>query len=288
MIRQASAVAVALVLNATPVLAQNAAMAASAELQVKSIAADVHKFPSMASPIVGKATGGTVLEIRRNLGSWVEVPWPNTETGIAFLHVNTGTVAPRTSAATSAAAQSALADISAVAAAATSATATNAASGGQSLPTKRAAPTYLALPSHRIGVGALMNTSNPHFGATGRTWFDRRLGVQFTMGRTQLENADGLSVSSTQYAPSALFWLKDGVTNALWLRPYLGAGPRFYHSNLETHTGLEALGGAEATFSALPQLSISAELGYRWLRPSFNGFEPRQVGFSLSGHWYVK
>jgi hypothetical protein len=38
----------------------------------------------------------------------------------------------------------------------------------------------------------------------------------------------------------------------------------------------------------MPQFSISAELGYRWLRPSFDGFEPRQLGFSLSGHWYVR
>jgi hypothetical protein len=52
--------------------------------------------------------------------------------------------------------------------------------------------------------------------------------------------------------------------------------------------GYEAFGGAEATLAAMPQLSISADVGYRWSRPSINGFEPRQVAFSLSGHWYVK
>lgn len=275
-----------MVLNATPVFAQNAATP-SAELRVKTAAADVHKFPSVASPVIGKATGGTVLEVRRNLGSWVEVPWPNSEGGIAFLHVNTGIVAPRAAAATPASAQSALADISAVAAAATSAT--NSTVGpGQPIQTSQRPSTYVALPSHRIGMGALMNSSNPHFGVTGRTWMAHRLGVQFTMGRTQLESVDGRSLSSTQFAPTALFWLKDGVTNSLWLRPYIGAGPRFYHSNLETRSGFEALGGAEATLSAMPQFAISAELGYRWLRPSFDGFEPRQFGFSLSGHWYLK
>jgi hypothetical protein len=286
MIRHASAVAVAMVLNATPVLAQNAATA-SAELRVKAASADVHKFPSVASPVIGKATGGTVLEVRRNLGSWVEVPWPDSEGGIAFLHVNTGTVAPRTPAVTSTSAQAAVSEIAAVAAAA-SATSVNPASSGHAMPAAQRRPTYVALPSHRIGMGASMNSTNPHFGASGRTWFDRRLGVQFTMGRTQLENADGLTVSSMQYAPTALFWLKDGVTNALWLRPYVGAGPRFYHSSPETDTGFEALGGAEATLAALPQLSLSAELGYRWLRPSFDGFQPRQVGFSLAAHWYLR
>jgi hypothetical protein len=286
MIRQASAVVVVLVLNATPVFAQGAATA-SAELRVRATAADVHKFPSVASPVIGKATGGTVLEVRRNLGSWVEVPWPSAEGGIAFLHVNTGTVAPRTPSVDSLSAQSAVSEITAVAAAATP-TSRSSSSSGQALPARPARSTYVSLPSHRLGMGASMNTSNPYFGATGRAWLDNRLGVQFTMGRTQLENADGLSVSSMQYAPTALVWLKDGVTNALWLRPYVGAGPRFYHSNQETHTGLEALGGAEATFSAMPQFAISAELGYRWLRPSFDGFQPRQVGFSLAGHWYLR
>ena len=286
MIRHASAVAVAIILNATPVLAQNAATA-SAELRVKAAAADVHKFPSEASPVIGKATSGTVLEVRRNLGSWVEVPWPDSEGGIAFLHVNTGTVAPRTSAVASTSAQAAVSEIAAVAAAA-SATSVSPASSGQAMPAAQRRPTYVTLPSHRIGMGASMNSSNPYFGASGRTWFDHRLGVQFTLGRTRLENADGLSVSSMQYAPTALFWLKDGVTNALWLRPYVGAGPRFYHSSSETDTGFEALGGAEATLAALPQLSLSAELGYRWLRPSFDGFQPRPVGFSIAAHWYLR
>ena len=85
-----------------------------------------------------------------------------------------------------------------------------------------------------------------------------------------------------------LYSLPDSVTNSVWFRPYLGAGPRLYRANLETGLGYEAFGGAEVTLSAMPQVALSADMGYRWSRPSINGFEPRQIGFSLSGHWYVK
>ena len=291
MIRHASAVAVALVLNTTPVFGQSAGTPI-AELIVKTTAADVHKSPTVASPVIAKARGGTVLEIRRNLGSWVEVPWPNTEAGIAFVHVNTGTITPRSPALTLNAAQAAVAEIAAVAAAAIAAGAANSgARAGQPESMKRAASqsaTYVAMPSHRIGLGALMNASKLRFGAAARTWWDHRLGVQFNVSRPQLESADGRLVSSTQFAPSVLYSLPDGVTDSLWLRPYVGGGPRLYSANQETRVGYEAFVGAETTFAAMPQFALSADMGYRWSRPSINGFEPRQIGFSLSGHWYVK
>lgn len=258
------------------------------ELIVKA-SADVHKFPSVGSPVIGSARGGTVLEIRRNLGSWVEVPWPNTEAGIAFVHVNAGMIAPRS---TAAASQAAAAQIAAVAAAATAARGANSSARvSGSVPARQAASqqaTYVSLPQHRIGMGASMNVSKPGFGATARTWWKHRLGVQFNASRPRLESADGQSVTSTQFAPSVLYSLPDGLISSVWLRPYLGAGPRFYRANLETQLGYEAFGGAEATFAAMPQLALSADMGYRWSRPSFNGFQPRQLGFSLAGHWYVK
>jgi hypothetical protein len=291
MIRHASTVAIVLIFNTTPMFGQSAGTP-MAELIVKAASAEVHRSPSVASPVIGKASGGTVLEIRRNLGSWVEVPWPNTEAGIAFLHVNTGMIAPRSAASSSTAAQEAVAQIAAVAAAATAAvTANSGARTGLPLGTKGASSqtaTYLSLPAHRIGMGALMNASNARFGATARTWWGHRLGVQFNVSRPQLESADGRLVTSTQFAPSILYSLPDGVTSSAWFRPYLGAGPRLYRANLETRLGYEAFGGAEATFAAMPQFALSADIGYRWSRPSINGFEPRQIGFSLSGHWYVK
>lgn len=291
MIRHASAVAIALVFHTTPVFGQSAGTPI-AELIVKTTAADVHKSPTVASPVIAKAHGGTVLEIRRNLGSWVEVPWPNTEAGIAFLHVNTGTIAPRSSAPASNGAQAAVAQIAAVAAAATAAvTANSGARAGDPVAMKQSASqaaTYVSLPSHRIGMGALMNASKPGFGATARTWWQHRLGVQFNASRPELESADGRFATSTQFAPSILYSMPDGVTNGLWLRPYLGAGPRLYRANQETRVGYEAFGGTEATLAAMPQFALSADMGYRWSRPSINGFEPRQIGYSLSVHWYVK
>ena len=292
MIRHASAVVIALLVNTTPLIGQIAG-APNADLIVKAAPAEVHKSPTVASPVIGKAPGGTVLEVRRNLGSWVEVTWPDTEAGIAYLHVSTGTIAPRSGAASNGA-QDAVAQIAAVAASATAATANSSGRAGQPGETRYAgSPSagYVSLPSHRIGMGALMNTMNvsaPRFGATARTWWGRRLGLQFNASRPEIESADGQRVPVTQFAPSMLYALPEAIANSVWLRPYLGAGPRFYRSNLETHLGYEAFGGAEATLAAMPQFGLSADMGYRWSRPSINGFEPRQIAFSLSGHWYVK
>lgn len=290
MIRKVSAVALVLVLNATPLFGQSAGTPMT-ELIVKATAADVHKSPTVASAIIGKARAGTALEIRRNLGSWVEVPWPNTEAGVAFLHVSTGTIAPRAAAATLNGSEAAIAQIAAVAAAATAAASANGSGrGSQPVVMSQGAsqPTYVSLPSHHVGMGALMNASQPKFGATARTWWNRGLGVQFNVSRPELESADGQRLISTQFAPSVLYSLPDGVTNSVWLRPYVGAGPRFYRANMETGLGYEAFGGAEATLASIPQFALSVDMGYRWSRPSFNGFEPRKIGFSFSGHWYVK
>jgi len=290
MIRRASAVAIALVVHTTPLFAQTSVPVA--ELVVKTASADVHKFPTVASPVIATAPGGTVLPIRRNLGSWVEVAWPNTEAGVAFLHVNAGTIAARATAPAPNGAQDAVAQIRAVAAAATSATSGE--SGARS-----ARPTgarqdvsqnqaYVSLPQHRIGMGAMINAPEPKFGFAARTWWKRGLGVQFSASPTQLESADGQLVSGTQFAPSVLYSLPDAVSTVAWLRPYAGAGPRIYRLNQVNGLGYEGFGGAEATFAAMPQFSLSAEFAYRWGRPTITDFSPKQVGFSLAGHWYVK
>lgn len=286
MTRHASAVLIAMVLNATPLFGQSA-VAQNSELIVKAAPADVHKYPTVASGVIGKAPAGTALEIRRNLGSWVEVPWQGSETGIAFVHVNAGTIVARSTATAAGGAQEAVAHIDAVAAAAN---VNPGARSGMAAGTTRNASTRdtYVLPPHHIGMGAAINPSTPAFAATVRTWWDNRLGIQFNMSRPRLESVDGESITATQFAPSVLYSLPDGVTNSMWLRPYVGAGPRIYHANLETGLGYEAFGGAEATLAAMPQVSVSADVGYRWSRPSINGFEPRQVGFSLSGHWYLK
>ena len=242
--------------------------------------AEIHKSPSTASPVIGKAPRGAVLEIRRSLGSWVEVPWPNTDTGLAFVHVNTGTITAAV-ASPSSDAKEAVEHIAAVAAAAD---AIASASRQQAAPPR----TYVSLPMHRLGIGALMDASEPKFGITTRTWWGRGFGVQVNLSPTQLESVDGQLVGSTQFAPSVLYSLPDAVTTGVWLRPYVGAGPRMYWLNQENGFGYEGFGGAEATFAGLPQLTISADVAYRGSRPSIDGFAPRQIGFAVSGHWYVR
>ena len=291
MIRLVSAVVLVLVLNATPLFGQAAVNSAS-DLIVKAAAADVHKAPTVASPVVGTARSGMVLEIRRNLGSWVEVPWPNSESGFAFVHVNTGTIARRSGAAPLNGAEASVAQIHAVAAAATAASAANSngRAAGQPMVMSQAGAQspYVSLPEHRIGMGALMNSSQPRFGVTARTWWQHGLGVQFHVSRPQLESADGRLMTSTQLAPSAMYALPDAVTNAVWLRPYVGGGPRFYRANTKTALGYETFGGAEATLAAMPQFALSFDMGYRWARPSFDGFEPRKIGYSFAAHWYLR
>ena len=288
MIRHAAAIAITLVCNATPLFAQ-VARTPVAEFNVKA-SAEVHKSPSTASPVIGSAPRGAVLEVTRHLGSWVEVPWPNTETGIAFVHVNTGLITPRTASAAANETQAAVAQIAAVAAAANANVNTDSRAGQTAASRQTGLPpgTYVSLPMHRIGIGALMDASEPKFGVASRAWLGRGLGVQFNASPTQLESVDGQLVGSTQFAPSVLYSLPDGVTTGVWLRPYVGAGPRVYRLNQENGLGYEGFGGAEATFAGLPQLSISADVAYRWSRPTINGFAPRQIGFSLSGHWYVR
>ena len=288
MIRQATAVSIALISSVTPVFAQSATPIA--ELVVR-VTADVHQFPSTASPVIGKAPGGTRLYVNRNLGSWVEVPWPDTAARIAFVHVNTGTIAPRSTAPVANEAQAAIAQIAAVAASATAASTQNGASASRFAVTNQSAARasdYVSLPQHHIGIGALLNTSTLRFGGSARAWLGRRFGVQFSMSRPELASADGQLIPSTQFAPSAMYALPEGVTDSVWVRPYVGTGPRFYRASLETRLGYETFGGAEVTFSAMPQFALSADMGYRWRRPSLGDFMPQQTAFSLSGHWYLK
>src|SRR5688572_3590747 len=92
MIRRVATVAIALCLSASWLFAQTIGPQ-SAEFTVKTASANVHKFPSIGSPVIDKVERGTVLEITRHLGSWVEVPWPGGEGGVGFLHVNGGSIA---------------------------------------------------------------------------------------------------------------------------------------------------------------------------------------------------
>ena len=65
--------------------------AQSAEFRVETASASVHKAPSIASPVIGQARQGAALEVTRDLGSWVKVPWPDASDGVGYIHVSTGT-----------------------------------------------------------------------------------------------------------------------------------------------------------------------------------------------------
>ena len=98
-------------------------------------------------------------------------------------------------------------------------------------------------------------------------------------------------------APSVMYSPPDLVTNAIWARPYVGAGVDFHRSTLRTIGGADAVdrllgshifGGAEFTWANLPQFTLSADLRQQWAPPTFTGFELGGFGATLSAHWYLK
>jgi hypothetical protein len=294
MVRHILALALVTCLSASWASAQTAGYE-RAELTVKIAAAEVHRFPSIGSPVIGKAPKGTVLEVRRNLGSWVEVPWPGGENGVAFVHVNTGTVSGQMGTALS---QSAATPSSSPASSEINSDVQTdqPTSAG---PSSVRAPEYVSLPRHLVGVGGRLSGSAPDFGATTRMWFANRLGVQVELSRSRLHSVGVQGhMNSMLFAPSVLYALPDGVAGSVWMRPYAGAGTSLYRSTLgssssavnlvQTDWGFHAFGGSEATFAGAPQLTISADFGYRWSQPSFAGYEPGRVTLAVAAHWYVK
>lgn len=158
---------------------------------------------------------------------------------------------------------------------------------------------YVA-PSHKFALGAVAGGSTMGFGASARAWKKGRLGMQLEVSRHSMDSVDLLSrATSTDIAPGLLFALNDRVGDYMWLRPYVGLGAHLVHSSrtdliftdvtesANTFGGRVFL-GAEMSFSSLPQFAVSADVGYYHLPEPFVGFEPGGMGFSISGHWYVK
>ena len=308
MVRRFSAIAIAFCVNTVSVYAQ-APVAQSTQLTVNTASAEVHKFPTVASAVVGKAQRGMVLEIKRNLGSWVEVPWVGGDDGIAYLHVNSGLITQRTSALSGTSGNgstmssmpdnpAALSDRILAAGQANGQPHSN----GQTHSNGSGA---VALPRH-MGLGVRMNAATlgfgAGFGATARTWWTNSLGLQFDVLHSRLPSLQGIGhVTSLQFAPSAVYSLPSAVTNSVWLRPYVGGGGVIYRTSInsalanidgaasEKGLGFQSFGGAETTFAGAPQFAVSAELGYRWWQQvSTVGVAPSKLGVSLSAHWYVK
>jgi hypothetical protein len=287
--RYAATVALLLMMGASPVHAQKGMFV------VTSMSADIHKAPSTGSAVIGKAPRGKALEVRRELGSWVAVAWPEGDAGIGYLHMTWGTMSSGSAAETSRPAGATSSTMPAASQPEPSATTSQL---GQTPGTPAVSAPAPFLPSHVIGLGARIGTQALGFAATGRAWTQRRIGAQLELGKSTYTTAfGGAQLSAMQFAPSVVYSPRNLVTNAVWTRPYIGGGVNFYRSTFRTSPGFpgvvdsgvgsQMFGGAELTWANLPQVAVSADLRHLWA-PTSNGFELGSTGLSVSGHWYVK
>jgi Bacterial SH3 domain len=291
MIRHAAVVIIALVLSPSWAWAQ------ATDFTVNVQSAAVRQAPSTASPIVGQAPRGSVLEVTRDIGAWVKVAWPEAPDGIGYVHQSMGARARRTTFEERAATAFAPSASTATAAAA----APEAPIGPEPVPMS-SRTVYVAPPTHFVGLGARMGgTPLGGFGVTSRIWSRNRLGLQVEASRSTLTSTTAVGrVTTMQFTPSLIYSLPDHVTDSVWLRPYLGAGapvnrstwksgaPDATDSMTDVNMGMRAFGGSELTFPNVARFAVSADLGYLWSETPFPGFEQKGLGFSISAHWYVK
>jgi hypothetical protein len=294
MFRYAAVVVAMIVMGAPPLYAQDAVFV------VMTTSADVHKAPSTGSAVIGKASRGRTFEVRRELGSWVRVSWPDGDEGVAYMHVAWGRISRGADVQAPAAAGLAL---PAAGPAPASAPASNALTNDVQIPQAPRTTTLprrgSSLPSHVIGLGGRMASRQMGFAATGRAWTYGPFGVQIEAGRPTYTSAVAPGqLRSLQVAPSVMYSPPDLVTNAIWARPYVGAGVDLHRTTLRSTSGdadvvdhllgSHIFGGAEFTWANLPQFTLSADVRQQWAPPTFPGFELGGFGVSLSAHWYVK
>jgi hypothetical protein len=291
MFRQAAALALALCVSPSWLSAQ------TTEFTVKAQSATVHKGPSTGSPVIGRAPSGTVLQVARDLGSWVRVVWPDAADGIGYVHQSMGTLsqrAPREERLTTA-----LQSLPPAPQASPAMGQPVPAAADQGWSTRT---TYIPPPTHFVGVGGRIGrTEVGEFGAGVRIWSQQRIGIQVEVSRSAFtsELAAG-RLTSVQFSPSVVYSLKDHVSDNLWVRPYVGGGSAVLRSSLKTGPvdaaesvsatsySYRVFGGTELTFPGAARLAVSAEAGYLWRRTPFPGFEVGGLGVSVAGHWYVK
>jgi hypothetical protein len=243
-----------------------------------------------------------VLPVARNLGSWVQVPWAAAADGIGYVHVTMGRINAAAAGARAGSAARATPPSPAsmpVAAASplTSAPRTAAASVDRVPPASQQGGGTI---SHIAGVGGMIGSMRS-FGATARWWRRDRLGVQVAVTRDAITSSvtDG-RVSSTQVEPGVVYALFDRVRDYVWVRPYVGSAISFRHQALkvavpdslqpasDNGVGFRVFGGGELTFATATQFGVSAEIGYRRLPSSFDGFEADRLAVAIAGHWYIR
>jgi len=302
MARHVAAVLVALCLGSVSVSAQTTVF------KITATAAKVRKAPSTASPVIGLLPSGAVLEVTRDLGSWVKIVWPKGENGAGYVHVSTGTnataatppqrrtngsAAPAPAASSSTAARSA-APVAGASAPPPPVPARSVSESASAIPPGG----YIRPPEHNLGVGARVGTAGLGIGVAARGWSHARVGLQVELSRSTLDDGSA-QFAALQFAPSILYALPDHVSDYWWVRPYIGAGVSLQHRTSrgvlpdgtnplsETHAGLQAFGGGEVTFSSLPRFAVSADVGYRQ-PPVLTGLESGGFGVVVSGHWYLR
>ncbi len=298
MIRPASLV-VALIVFFAPSQAAAQAPAASVgmSLTVSVPTAAVRKSPSLASPVVGEAKRGAVLEVTRDIGAWVRVTWPAAPDGVGYVHQSMGTLSNRPTR------DQRIADAVAQVANSIPPLPPPDSSAQLSLANDTAArrSVYVHAPMHVFGLGGRITGAMPGYGFSSRIWSRKRLGVQVDLSRSKLTN-DVLTdrVRSTEFVPTVIYSMPDYVTENFWLRPYVGGGvamirsklyggvPEVVQSESDRTWGYRAFGGAEVTVPGVPRLAVSADFGYQWAKTVFDGFDPAGPRFSISGHWYVR
>jgi hypothetical protein len=289
MIRLAAAVVIAVGLSQTLVHAQSAVFTVGAE------PAEVYMSPSNGSPVIGTARVGSVLDVRRELGSWVAIPWPGARDGEAFVHQSRGSLTRRAIPSGSSAANVSTAPV------VERQTSPEPSRAEQNVgqPRSPLPPVYVT-PPHVIGLGLRMGGVWPGgFGASGRMW-SNALGFQLSLSRQTLTNPLGAErLTSVRIDPSVLYHVPDQVGDYVWVRPYVGSGVSLYRHTLHSGTSIlplpsddgvavQGFGGAEMTFAGAPAVAVSVDLGYRWSHTSVPGFDLTGPTLSLSGHWYLK
>ena len=168
MIRQASIITIAVALIPTFAFAQGAQFTVSVQ------SAAVRKAPSTGSPVVGQAARGAVLEVTRDIGSWVKVAWPDAPDGVGYVHVSMGTIAQRASREERLA--TAFASLPPPEIAAPESAALQA--SPQPVAGQLTGAVYVPPPTHMVGFGGQMSGATPAFGFTSRVWSRSRIGLQ--------------------------------------------------------------------------------------------------------------